>query len=140
METTQPGLPLAAFSVFAALIGTSATARDWQTQTELGQKIAAHAYCAGVKQSTCAETALPKIAVTTPPRAGTVDLENTMQTNVFSRVGEARTGKRCPALPRHCVEIYYTPAPDYRGADQFSYTVSNPDGQKWRDTIMVDVH
>jgi hypothetical protein len=78
--------------------------------------------------------------VTAPPSGGKISFGHTMSNNVFTRVGEVRTGKQCPALPRHCVEIYYTPAIGYRGADHFSYTVSNADGQKWRDTLTVVVH
>jgi hypothetical protein len=140
MRTMRLSLSLVLLSIFATLFPTSAMSRSWQTQTASGQKVAAHAYCTGLNQTTCTETALPQIDVTAPPSGGTISFGNTMSNNVFTRVGEVRIGKHCPALPRHCVEIYYTPATGYRGADHFSYTVSNPDGQKWRDTLTVVVH
>jgi Big-like domain-containing protein len=140
MTALQSSRLMASFWIVAVFLASETEARDWQAQTESGQKLAAHAYCSGMKQATCTETPLPKIEITAPPGGGTISFENTMQNNVFTRVGEVRTGKKCPVVPRHCVQIYYTPAPGYQGPDRFSYTVSNSDGQKWHDTITVDVH
>jgi len=140
MKTMRPSLSLVSLSIFATLVATSAMSRTWQTQTASGQKVTAHAYCTGLNQKTCTETALPQIEVTAPPSGGTISFGDTIKNDVFTRVGEVRTGIQCPALPRHCVEIYYTPAPGYSGVDHFSYTVSNSDGQKWRDTLTVVVH
>jgi len=140
MRTMRLSLVLVSLSIFATLVATSAMSRSWQTQTASGQKVAAHAYCSGLNQTTCTETALPQIDVTAPPSGGTISFGHTMSNNVFTRVGEVRIGKQCPALPRHCVEIYYTPATGFRGDDHFSYTVSNANGQKWRDTLTVVVH
>jgi len=140
MRTMRLNLSLVSLSIFATLVATSAMSRSWQTQTASGQKVAAHAYCAGLNQTTCTETALPQIDVTEPPSGGTISFGNTTSNDVFTRVGEVRIGKQCPALPRHCVQIYYTPATGFRGADHFSYTVSNANGQKWRDTLTVVVH
>jgi hypothetical protein len=106
--------------MFVALFANPAEARDWQMQAEPGH--AAHAYCAGLRQATCTENALPKIEVTSPPNGGTISFGNTMQNNVFTRIGEARTEKKCPAMPRHCVEIYCTPAFDYHGSDKSGMT------------------
>jgi Big-like domain-containing protein len=126
--------------LMAGLLTGPAGARDWKVQGDAGQRIAAHAYCTGIKQRTCAETALPKVEITTPPKNGAITFGNTISENVFNRVGEVRTGKlACPSVPHHCVQIYYTPTANYHGADQFSYTVFVADGQQWRDTIAVDV-
>jgi hypothetical protein len=140
MRTMRLSRSLVSLSIFATLAATPATARSWQVQTASGQKVAAHGYCAGMNQKTCSEVGLPQIAVTAPPSSGTVSFGNTISNNSITRVGEVRVGKRCPDVPRHCVEIYYTPAPGYSGSDHFSYTVSNPDGQKWHDTLIVVVH
>jgi hypothetical protein len=103
----QPSLSVL-FSMFVALFANPAEARDWQMQAEPGQRLAAHAYCAGLRQATCTENTLPKIEVTSPPNGGTISFGNTMQNNVFTRIGEARTEKKCPAMPRHCVEIMHS--------------------------------
>lgn len=140
MRTTRLSLSLVSLSIFATLAATPALSRSWQAQTAPAQKVAAHFYCTGMNQKTCKETALPQIEVTAPPSDGTVSFGNIMSNNVFTRVGEVRVGKKCPAVPRNCVQIYYTPAPGYSGSDHFSYTVSNADGQQWHDILTIVVH
>lgn len=140
MRTKRVSLSLVSLSLFAMLITTPAISRSWQVQTASAQKVAAHGYCAGMNQKTCTETGLPRIDVTAPPSGGTVSFGNTISNSSFTRVGEVRVGKQCPEVPRHCVEIYYTPTPGYSGSDHFSYTVSNPGGQTWHDTLTVVVH
>ncbi len=140
MRTMRLTLSVASLSIFATLVAAPAMSRDWQVQTASGQKVAAHFYCSGLKQKTCAENGLPQIEVTGPPSDGTVSFSNILSSNTFTRVGEVRVGKQCPTVPRHCIQIYYTPSPGYAGSDHFSYSVSNPDGQIWHDTMTVIVH
>jgi hypothetical protein len=124
-----------------AMLAGAAEARDWKTEAASGQQIRAHGYCAGKNQKTCVESALPRIEITVPPKNGTIAFGNNTSTDVFNRVGEVRVGKEaCPKVPVHCVQILYTSKDGYQGSDQFSYTVHVADGQKWHDTIAVDVH
>jgi hypothetical protein len=124
-----------------AFIASVAEARDWKIQADSDQQIRAHGYCAGKNRRTCVEIAVPKVEITVPPKNGTITFGNDTSSDTFIRVGEVRVGRpACPAVPVHCAAIFYTSKADYHGSDQFSYSVLNADGQKWNDTITVDVH
>ena len=131
-------LLLLAFSI--CLVAGPAVSRSWQAQTSAGRRVDAHNYCSGLRKVTCSETGVPQIDIVSGPNSGSISFGNSISSNVFTRVGEERVGKQCPQLPRHCIQILYTPVAGFHGADHFSYTVANPGGQFWHDDLTVVVH
>ena len=106
--------------------------RTMHVATQAGQELHVFTYASWHRD--CSPEASPQIALRTQPAHGSILLRPSPSTVSVIREGAPDcTGRTYPGIG-----IWYVPAPGFRGADQFDYSVISANSSS-HDTVVVDV-
>ena len=99
-----------------------------------GQEVVIRNYSSW-NSSTCAPNPPPQVVLRSQPQHGTVTIRPGMSTIRLVREGKS---KACLGVTIPGTVVAYTPAPNFRGADGFDYTITSTNGV-YHDTVVLDV-
>ncbi len=106
--------------------------RTMHVATQAGQELHVFTYASWHRD--CSPEAPPQVILHTQPAHGSILLRPGPSTVSVIREG----APDCMGRTYQGVGVWYVPAPGFRGADQFDYSVINPNSSS-HDTVVVDV-